>query len=155
MHYSVLDGYPMRNDFMIHCDMTNAVFRRPAMPTPHCLTVSISQHKAQETVIKELRVFSGAGDLLFLVMNNLARLHQTKSVYQPATILKSGYLYVTRVIPVITVASTSAATVFVNNSIFPYGIPTYLLHDNEQQFVSNFFAAVASRLQIKHLTTTS
>lgn len=55
---------------------------------------------------------------------------------------------------VITVASRSAATVFVDNWVLSYGMMTHLPTDKGLQFESKFLAAVTACLGFKHLTTT-
>lgn len=82
-------------------------------------------------------------------------LPKTKSGNQHELVFMDRYRKPTRSIPVVSVTSTAAATVSVENWIMRYDIPTYLLTDNGPQFDSKFFAAICVRLGLKHLTMTA
>lgn len=103
---------------------------------------------------KQLSLFPAVGTLQFLVMDNLGPLSETESGHQHLIVLTDPYKKLTMAIPLTTVTSTSAATVFVDSWAISNGILTYFLTNNGPQFVSKFFAFVTASLGIKHLTTT-
>lgn len=88
-------------------------------------------------------------------MDILYPLPKTKSGNQLVFVLTDRYKKLTRAIPVTTVTSTCATTVFVDNWNIPHDILTYLMTEKGLQFVSKFFAAVTARLGTRHLMTTA
>lgn len=87
-------------------------------------------------------------------MDILCPLPKTKSGSKHLVVLTEQYTNLIRAIPVFTVIGTSTATVYFNNWVIPYGIPTYQLIDSGLRFVSKLFAAVTAHLGIKYVTTT-
>lgn len=89
---------------------------------PNLQTIGICGHRYISPVAKE----------------NTGNLH--------VTVLTSRYTKLTRSITAVTVTSTNATHIFVENWIMPYEILTFLLTNNGPQFVPKFFAAFCLRL---------
>lgn len=88
-------------------------------------------------------------------MDILGPLLKMRSGNQHLIVLADWYLKSSMSISVATVASTDAATVFVETLVIRYGIPAYFLIYNDLQFLSKFLTAVNVDLGVKHLTATA
>lgn len=95
------------------------------------------------------------GPLDCFAMDILSPLPKTKYGNQYLFVLTYRYMKQAMVLPGTTVASMSIATVFVDNWVTQYGIPTYFLTDGRLLFLSKFLAAVAACFKIKQWTTTT
>lgn len=65
-----------------------------------------------------------------------------------------GYSKLIRAMLTAKKSATQAANVFLDNWIFPFGIPSYVIADNDPQFISKFIAAICGYLGIERPTKT-
>lgn len=155
-HYPVLTGHTKERP---PYDTLQSEYYRAYMASdaytsiPHCQSCAARDTKTRHQNL--FRLFSGTGPLKFPAMNILGPISKMKPSNQHLVFLTIPYMEQMRAISVTTVASTSAATVLVDNWVFPYGAPTYQLSDSGPQLVSKFFDALTACLRIKHLTTTA
>lgn len=88
-------------------------------------------------------------------MDILGPLPNSKSGIQHVIDWTGRYKNMSRAIPVTTVASTNASTVFLDNCVILYEVTPYSLTEIGSQFVSKVFATVTVRLGVERLATTA
>ncbi|CAN8063813.1 unnamed protein product [Agarophyton chilense] len=104
---------------------------------------------------KYLKLFPAAGPLKFVAIDLLGPLPQTKNGDQHIIVITDRFSKLTRAIPLKETNSTTLAIAFLNNWVYLYGAPLYLLTDNGSNLESKFFEAVCNLLGIKHYFTTA
>lgn len=98
-------------------------------------------------------MFPGAGELYILAMTVLDPLRKAKSFIQRWIDLVNQYTKVKTAISINTIASPRTATAIIDNMVFLYGTPKYLLINIRPKFVTKFFAAMTARFGIKLVRT--
>ncbi|CAN8070204.1 unnamed protein product [Agarophyton chilense] len=104
---------------------------------------------------KYLKMFPAAGPLEFVAIDLLGPLRKTKNGYQHILVITDRFSKLTRAIPLKKTMSTTLAIAFLNNWVYPYGTPLYLLTDNSSNLASKFLEAVCNLFGIKHYFTTA
>ncbi|CAN8075930.1 unnamed protein product [Agarophyton chilense] len=104
---------------------------------------------------KNLKLFPAAGPLEFVAIDLLGPLPKTKKGYQHILEITNRCSRLSRAIPLKDTKSTTLAIEFLNNWVYPYCAPLYLLTDNGSNLASKFFEAVCKVLNIKHYLTTA
>lgn len=103
---------------------------------------------------EKISPFPAAGSLQFVATSILSPLSKVIYGDKHVTMLMDRLSESAWATTVTTVTPTNAATVFGDNFIIQYLIPTDLLTKKRPQFVPNFFAAVKCRVCFKILTIT-
>lgn len=101
---------------------------------------------------RPLQPFSASGPLNFVAMHILCPLSKTSQSKQYLLNLTDRYSKLTRTIPTSKTNATHAS-LFLNHWIIPFGIPAYLLTNNDTQFFTKFFPSVRGFPGVEDFTT--
>ena len=107
------------------------------------------------TYQKYLKLFPAAGPLEFVGMDLLGPFPKSKKGYLYILVITDRFSKMTRAIPMRSTTAASVAQAFLDNWVYPYGVPSYLVTDNGPQFASKFFEAVCTMLGVQHYLTTA
>ena len=156
-HYPRLAGHPgairmyytLRREYywpMMASDVYNTV-----KECSSCASVRGTLFKHQ----KYLKLFPAAGPLEFIAIDILGPLPKTRKGNQVVLVITDRFSKICRAIPLPNQKAVTLAEAFLNNWIYPYGAPLYLLTDNGSNLAAKFFEAVCYFLGVKHLFTTA
>ncbi|CDF32918.1 unnamed protein product [Chondrus crispus] len=104
---------------------------------------------------KDLKLFPAAGPLQFVAMDLLGPLPKTAHGNQHVLVITDRFSKLTRSIPLRTTTASVVANAFLDNWVYVYGAPRYVLTDNGPQFAAKFFDAVCALLGVRHYLTTA
>ena len=104
---------------------------------------------------KDLKLFPAAGPLEFVAMDLLGPLPKTAHGNQHVLVITDRFSKLTRSIPLRTTTASVVANAFLDNWVYVYGAPRYVLTDNGPQFAAKFFDAVCALLGVRHYLTTA
>ena len=107
------------------------------------------------TYQKYLKIFPAAGPLEFVAMDLLGPLPKTKSGHTYVLVITDRFTKLTRAVPLGSTKAPAVAQAFLENWVYVYGAPNFLLTDNGPQFVAKFFEAVCALLGVRHFMTTA
>ncbi|CDF38390.1 unnamed protein product [Chondrus crispus] len=102
-----------------------------------------------------LKLFPARRPLEFVAMGILGPLPRSTKRNQYLLVISDQFPKMTRAIPLKSITSMTVARAFVENWIYPYGPPAYLLSDNGGQFASKFFQKICQIMGIRNLFTTA
>lgn len=88
-------------------------------------------------------------------MDVLGPLPKTGSGHQFVVVLTELPSKMTKAVPTVKTSEWRIASILLDNWIYPYGTPRYVLSDNGSQFLGEFFTARCSYLGCKTLETTA
>ncbi|CDF40922.1 unnamed protein product [Chondrus crispus] len=104
---------------------------------------------------KDLKLFPAAGPLDFVAMDLLGPLLKTAHGNRHVLVMTDRFTKLTRSIPLRTTTASVVANAFLDNWVYVYGAPRYVLTDNGPQFAAKFFDAVCALLGVRHYLTTA
>jgi len=110
---------------------------------------TIRQHQAK------LQLFRPNGPLEDVAVDLLGPLPRTKNHKRFILVINDRYTKTARAIPMEKTTAPHVAAAFLNNWVFPYGIPKSILSDNGPQFISEFFEYVLAVLGVKRIGITA
>lgn len=113
--------------------MVNDVYR-----TVRCCGKCV-RNKASEKRRRALKLFPESAPLEFVTRDILGPLPKTSKGNQFVWVMTDCYSKLERAVLTSTKTAVHAASMFMDHWIIPYGIPDYVLADNETQFIGNFF----------------
>ena len=156
-HYPRLQGHPgarrmydsLRQDFYWRF-MANDVFET----VRRCLSCAKSKGTSKQAQ-RFLKLFPANGPFEFVAMDILGPLPKTSHGKQYVLVITDRYTKLARAIPMKKTTAPLVAAAFLQNWIYPYGIPESLLTDNGPQFISQFFAIVCAALGIRRVPITA
>ena len=102
----------------------------------------------------DLKLFPAAGPLEFFAMDLLGPLPKTVHGNQHVLVITDRFTKLTRRIPLWTTTASVVANAFLDNCIYVYGAPRFVLTDSSPQFAAKFFDAVCALLGMQHYLTT-
>ena len=102
-----------------------------------------------------LKLFPARRPLEFVAIDILGPLPRSTKGNQYLLVISDRFSKMTRAIPLKSITSMTVARAFVENWIYPYGPPAYLLSDNSGQFASKFFQKICQIMGIRNLFTTA
>ena len=102
---------------------------------------------------KDLKLFTAAGTLDFVVMNPLSPLSKTAQGNRHVLVMTDRFTKLTRSIPLRTTTAAVVANAFLDNWVYVYGAPRYVLTDNGPKLAPKFFDAVCNLLRVRHYLT--
>lgn len=102
-----------------------------------------------------LRLFLDNGPFEFLTMDILGPLSKKKSGKRIILVIKDRYSKLTRVIPMNDTTAHLDAACFLNNWVFLYGIPNWMIIDNGIQFIAQLFSYVCAILAMRLIPITA
>ncbi|CDF40411.1 unnamed protein product [Chondrus crispus] len=100
-----------------------------------------------------LKLFPARRPLEFVPIAILGPLPRSKKGNQYLLVISDRFSKMTRAIPLKSITSMTVARAFVENLIYPYRPPAYLLSDNGGQFASKFFQKICQIMGIGNLFT--
>lgn len=103
----------------------------------------------------KVRLFPAVDPLTFVAMDLVGPFPKTKSGYTSILVMTDRFTKVTRAVPMRSTKTAAVAEAFLQNWVYAYGIPKYILTDNGPQFTSKLFEYVSVVLGIDHLRTTA
>lgn len=98
-------------------------------------------------------LFRSSGPLELVTMEIVRPLPKTTNCHQLVIIITDRLSKLIGVVPTPKTDMKHIKNIFYDNWNVPYRIPTYLLTDNETQFVSKDFENICHSLGLKHITT--
>ncbi|CDF38306.1 unnamed protein product [Chondrus crispus] len=104
---------------------------------------------------KDLRLFPAAGPMEFVAMDLLGPLPKTAHGNQHVLVITDRFSKLTHSIPLRTTTASVVASAFLDNWVYVYGAPRYMLTDNGPQFAAKFFDAVCALLGVRPYLTTA
>ena len=104
---------------------------------------------------KDPKLFPAAGPLEFVAMDLLDSLPKTAHGNQHVLVITDRFSNLTRSIQLRTTTASVVANAFLDNWVYVYGAPPYILTDNGPQFAAKFFDAVCALLGVRHYLTTA
>lgn len=99
-----------------------------------------------------LQLYSSCGRLVFVAMDIRGPLSRNAQDNETEMLMTDRYSMLTRAVPILMTSATQAANIFLDEGISPFCIPSYVLTDNNSQFVNKFFKTMCRYLGVKHLT---
>ena len=88
-------------------------------------------------------------------MDFLGPLPKTAHGNQHVLVITDRFSKLTRSIPIRTTPASVVANAFLDNWVYVYGAPRYVVTDNGPQFAAKFFDAVCALLGVRHYLTTA
>ena len=88
-------------------------------------------------------------------MDLLGPLPKTAHGNQHVLVITDRFSKLTRSIPLRTTTASVVANAFLDNWVYVYGVPRYVLTDNGPQFAAKFFDAVCALLGVRRYLTTA
>lgn len=129
---------------------------RPATSAQPASNLSAaSKTKVRNRHKRPLQRFPASGSLDFIAMDTLESLPKTNQGNQYVRVMTGRYSNLTRAIPMSKTPFTNMANIFLDHSIDPFGLFTYLLTDSGSQFPCIFLTLVCGHLSVPHLVTTT
>ena len=104
---------------------------------------------------KDMKPFPAARPLAFVAMDPLGPLPKTAHGNQFVLVITDRFSKLTRSIALRTTTAAVVANAFLDNWVYVYGAPQYVLTDNGPQFAAKFFDSVCALLGILHYLTTA
>ena len=88
-------------------------------------------------------------------MDLLCPLPKTAHGNRHVLVMTDRFTHLTRSIPLQTTTASVVANAFLDNWVYVYGGPRYVLTDNGPQFAAKFLDAVCALLGVRHYLTTA
>ena len=99
---------------------------------------------------KDLKLFPAAEPLDFVAMDLLGPLPKTAHGNRHVLVMTDQFTKLTRRILLRTTTASVVANAFLDNWVYVYSAPRYVLTDNGPRFAAKFFDAVCALLGLRH-----
>ncbi len=156
-HNPILQGHPRTTKMY---DSLRQSFYWPMMfaDVDHYVSKCTSCARSRGTPFKHqhpLKLFPATQPLDEIAMDLIGPLPKTSNGKRHILVITDRYSKLSRAIPMAKTTAPHVAAVFMNNWVFPYGVPKSILTDNGPQFIAEFFEFVCAVIDIKRIAITA
>ena len=102
-----------------------------------------------------MKLFPATKPLEFVAIDILGPLVRSRNGFRYLLVITDRFTKLTRTVPIRNMTALTIAKAFVENWVYPYGPPAYLLSDNGGQFASRYFQSICAILGVRNLFTTA